>query len=591
MLVSCSVQNEVASMDEIAERSGNRSPGTASAPSEDKTAEYRPASDYSEFDLDDKIPSDGEKITFSGSSSDYSGDLAEMREGAFVIYEAGDYILSGDFSGQLIVNAGAEDNVRLIFSDLSISGDTAPVYIVNAKNVSITLAEGSRNIVTDSQNYTFADGEDEPDSAIFSKCDLTINGTGSLEVNGNYGCGIRSKDDLTIVSGNISVNAVKDGIKGRDSVVIRSGEISVVAGEDGVQSNNDEDAKRGYIIIEGGTIEVNAGDDGIRAETWLQIYDGTVTVTKSYEGLEAEKIEVYGGILDITASDDGINASSGSTSSGGDMNAFGGGFDWTDIFGGRNEDSFKGERPNEIPENGFMPDDMPADGMMPDNGEIPEIPPDGMGMPEGMAPDDNMTVPEGKHDRGNMNGGFGGRDRNPGTEMNDDRGGRGGMGFGGMGNEMVEEGVYILIAGGTVRVEAGVDVIDSNGTFTQTGGTVITSGRSLTVYGSPEGIIDCNGSAVSEGGTFIALARSLGNNASAYNNLNGFCWYTGSDADFSSELTVSGSEGEIVSFVPQSSCTMILVSSEQFEHGKTYNVTFGDSAFEYTCTEGITNIR
>ncbi len=62
-----------------------------------------------------------------------------------------------------------------------------------------------------------------PNAAIFSNDDLTINGGGSLTVDANYNNGIQSKDDLHITGGNISVTAVNDGIKGRDSIAVRDG--------------------------------------------------------------------------------------------------------------------------------------------------------------------------------------------------------------------------------------------------------------------------------------------------------------------------------------------------------------------------------
>ena len=114
----------------------------------------------------------------------------------------------------------------------------------------------------------------------------------------------------------------------------------------------------------------------------------------------------------------------------------------------------------------------------------------------------------------------------------------------------------------------------------------------MSVYGSPEGVVDCNGAAVSEGGTFISLARSLGNNSSAYNKLNGFCLYENSNSNFDEVIRITCSDGvEIISFVPKTSCSMILITSELFESGKEYKIEFGSDVYEYNCTDGIVNIR
>ena len=62
---------------------------------------------------------------------------------------------------------------------------SAPIYVSNADKVVITLAEGTENVVTDGDSYLLADAaatdaaSAEPNATIFSKADLTINGSGS----------------------------------------------------------------------------------------------------------------------------------------------------------------------------------------------------------------------------------------------------------------------------------------------------------------------------------------------------------------------------------------------------------------------------
>ena len=63
-----------------------------------------------------------------------------------------------------------------------------------------------------------AEGEDEPNAALYSKADLTINGTGALTVEGNYRHGVNSKDDLVVTGGTLTVTAKEDGLRGKDCV-------------------------------------------------------------------------------------------------------------------------------------------------------------------------------------------------------------------------------------------------------------------------------------------------------------------------------------------------------------------------------------
>ena len=254
-------------------------------------------------------------IACSGKEAEIQGSGISEENGVLTVNAAGTYVFRGDYEGQILVDAGKDDVVRLVFDGFSISHVTSsPVYGLQCGKLILTLAGGTENTVSDGTLYVFdSEEDDEPDAAIFSKDDLTINGTGSLTVEGNYSNGIRSKDDLRIVSGTIRVTAENDAIKGKDALMIRDGEITAVSGQDGLKSNNDSDPDKGYVVIDGGVISVTAGNDGIHGETWLTINGGTIDVTESYEGLEAMKIDINGGIISVNATDDGINAAAVST--------------------------------------------------------------------------------------------------------------------------------------------------------------------------------------------------------------------------------------------------------------------------------------
>ena len=140
-------------------------------------------------------------IVFSGSTMSIQGSGASAKGSVLTISAAGTYILSGTLTaGQVVVDAGKEDTVRLILNGVSITcANSAPLYAKKAAKTILTLADGTQNALTDGASYTFPDAEtDEPSAAVFSKNDLTINGGGTLTVTGQYNNGIASKDVLTI---------------------------------------------------------------------------------------------------------------------------------------------------------------------------------------------------------------------------------------------------------------------------------------------------------------------------------------------------------------------------------------------------------
>ena len=291
----------------------------------------------------DSIMVDGDGVTVDGSQS--------------IITSAGTYSLSGSLSdGQIIVNTEDEGVVRLILNGVDLRSSTsAPIYILNAEKSVIVLAENTENYVTDGTSYVFENPEeDEPNAAIFSKGDLTIYGSGSLTVNGNYNDGIASKDGLIIASGTITVNAADDGIRGKDYLVVKDGNITVNAQGDGLKADNEEDATKGYISIETGVIKITSAGDAIQAQTGVLIMDGEFTLssgggsdnlvdeTTSAKGIKAamdiiidggtfaidsaddaihsnDNLIINGGVFNIASADDGMHADSTLEVNGGDI--------------------------------------------------------------------------------------------------------------------------------------------------------------------------------------------------------------------------------------------------------------------------------
>lgn len=209
--------------------------------------------EYTEIDLDDE----GSDVT---------------------IKSAGVYVLTGSLeNGSVIVNVGNHDVVRIVLNNVDIyCEDSAPIYVKNAEKVIISLPEGTKNTIKDGNSYVL-DANEEPSSTIFSKDDLTFNGTGSLTIEANYNNAIQSKDVLKMMEGNYSINATNDGIKGKDFLIIRDGSYDITCLGDGLRSTNE--SENGDMIIENGTFVINSSQDGIQSASTLTIYDGNFTIT------------------------------------------------------------------------------------------------------------------------------------------------------------------------------------------------------------------------------------------------------------------------------------------------------------------------
>ena len=268
----------------IQQTSSVKSSDTESKDNETKTTSTSNrdlSSIYSEEDLNtswDK--SSSTIITLNGSEAKVEGSGANYSAGKVNITSSGTYVLSGKFTGQVCIDAGDSAVVHLVLNGVKINSESGPaIYAADGKKVILTLAESTENTLSDTSNYTFADGEDESDATLFIKNDLVINGNGTLKVNANYKTAIKTKDTLAIISGKFDLTSVDNAVRAKDA-----------------------------LTIEAGTFKVNATGKGFTSDGELNIYGGDINIEKSEEGLEGLTVEIYGGNVDISVTDDGINA-------------------------------------------------------------------------------------------------------------------------------------------------------------------------------------------------------------------------------------------------------------------------------------------
>ena len=221
------------------------------------------------------------------------------------ITDAGVYVLTGEARDvTVVVEAGEKDKVQLVLDGLSVTNGSAPViYVKSADKVFVTVAGDSALAVTGT--FT-SDGDTHTDGVIFSKADLTLNGTAALTLTSSEN-GVVGKDDLKITGGTYVIRAQVKAIDANDSIRVSGGTLDLTAGTDGLHAENDDDDAKGYIYIGGGALTITAGDDGLHAATVVQMDEGALTISAA-EGIEGTYVQLNGGVLSITARDDGVNA-------------------------------------------------------------------------------------------------------------------------------------------------------------------------------------------------------------------------------------------------------------------------------------------
>lgn len=514
-------------------------------------------------------------ITLSDDASSCDSSSVTISNNTITITDEGTYLLTGSLSdGQVIVDAD-DKKVQLVLDSVNINCDTsAALYVKAADKVFVTLASDSENSLSNTSDFVAID-DNNIDAVIFSKDDLTLNGSGTLTVTAKYGHGIVSKDDLVITSGTYQITAAKHALSGKDSVRIADGVLTLDAGTDGIHSENTDNDAKGFIYIangdisitadsdgfdaeetlqvDGGNIEVAAGDDGLHADGDLIITDGTINVTKSYEGLEGMTVTVEDGNISVVSSDDGINAAGDGTS----------------------EESSQSGTPPEKPDGSDSTEDRPE-------------PPSGFDKNDNSSANSNSDsnsdskpadLPDGNGGPGGGNGGPGGGDGAPGGGNGGPGGGNGapGGGNGGPGGGMEEATDYnlIQISGGKIYINANGDGIDSNGNLTVTGGEIYVDGPTS----GGDGALDCSGTALISGGTVIAVGSSgMAENFDS-SSAQGSMITTVSDSMITGDITLTDSEGNtIVSYSPSKEYSSVAISCADLKEGETYTLVAGDTS-------------
>ncbi|MBP2624163.1 carbohydrate-binding domain-containing protein [Streptococcus oricebi] len=289
---------------------------STSSSSKSQSSQTATKTDTSQYFTDrDSDPSYEEskatKIELKDNSATSSGNGASVDGSTVTISTAGTYIISGKSENvQILVKAGDQDKVQIVLNGVTMTGTDAGIVVESADKTFLTLAEGSKNSISDSAKHKNTDY----DAAIYSKDDLTLNGSGSLTVEGNYGNAIESNDDLRITGGTYTIKGYKNALAANDALNIKDASLDLTATEDALHADNDDDTNLGNLYIQSGTITIKADDDGMHASNAALIDGGTIKVEKSQEALEGKTVTINGGELDLTSTDDGINASDGSSS-------------------------------------------------------------------------------------------------------------------------------------------------------------------------------------------------------------------------------------------------------------------------------------
>ena len=569
------------------------------------------------------------RVSITGNftvTSDTSDGVTQSGS-VYTITKAGEYTVAGLLSeGQLIVDAGDEDEVTIVLNGTSITCSSgSPIYVKNASEVKIKSEENSFNEVIDKRAEATEDSSDDAgNAAIYATCDLKLVGKGALVVTGNYNNGIQSKDDLSIKNVIVKVTAVNNAVKGNDAVDIESGNIIAISAKgDGIKTSNssisNKGKQKGIVTITGGNIDIYAACDGIDAAYGVDIsgdgnlniytdtyseYSEEVTSSGSSSGTStsrdssANKTASANTVSYVAASDTIANAPGGfgGNKAGGDRPGMPGDFNESGNSSGQSYSTKGIKAESEINISGFTINVCSTDDGIHANSDsgVLETGEDGKGTivinggtitissgDDGMHADKQLDVNDGYINivtsyEGleamtiNLNGG------KIYVYATDD-----GI------NACTGDGKtspIINVTGGYIDVTTAsgdTDGIDSNGNYVQTGGMVLVKGGSSS--GNVSGSIDVDGTVTITGGTCVALGGIC---ETPVNSVNA---YVLSSVSFSSgSYSLKDASGnEVISFTVVGSFSNGWICSDTLTTGTSYTLYRGsDSVADWTQESG-----
>lgn len=530
-------------------------------------------------------------IQLNGDSATASSDSVKISGSTVRITENTTHIITGTLNdGMIIVETDDTAKLQLVLNGVNINSKTsAALYIISADKVFVTLADGTENTLSNGGSFEAID-ENNIDGVVFSKQDLTFNGSGTLTVTSPAGHGIVCKDDLVFTSGSYKVTSAAHGLDANDSVRITSAAITVDAGKDGIHSENTDNASLGFVYISSGSTNIEAEGDGISAGAYLQINSGTVQLltgggykngtktssgsygrfmggspdtsdsstvadesSTSMKGLKAVSgILISDGTITIDSADDSVHSNSSIIINGGTFNIASG------DDGVHADDTLTITACNMNISQSY--EGLEAQTIYLKGGDI-----------EINASDDGINASGGTDSSGTTGGrdGMFGKKGNMGGDRGDMFGGKSGTGGGmsGSSNGVIE------ISGGKLTVYTGSDGIDSNGSLTISGGYVYVANPTS----GDTSVLDADKSPIITGGTFIStgsttmMAQSFDTSSTQ-----GVIACTTGTQSAGSAITVKDSSGNtVVSYEAEYTYVLVIISSPDIVKGETYTLTVG----------------
>lgn len=558
-------------------------------------------------------------VTLNGTTATASGEGVAVDGNTVTLTQEGTYVLTGTLNGSVVIDMDDTAKPHIILRNASVTNeDGAALQVEQADKVFVTLEAGTDNTL--SNGGSFSGEEEGVDGAVFSRDDITFNGTGSLTVSSPAGHGVVGKDDVVFTGGAYQISAASHGVDANDSVRVANASFAILSGKDGIHCENSDDTAKGFVYLDSGSLVIEAEGDGVSASADVTVETASLSVTAGGGSANADK-----------KTSDGWGSFKGG-GMGGRMGGGRGGEDRPDMgsmpgqpgaegtvglayeaeqsvsaeqlaatsdTSDSDSTSIKGIKADgSITVNGGVitvdaaDDAIHAGGAVAVNGGTLTL----TTGDDGIHADGDLTVTDGSltvtesyeglegltitlsGGQIAVNADDDGLNAAGGSDQSGFGGMRGGDMFGGRGGQGATDGAALNISGGQVSVKAGGDGIDSNGTVSISGGAILVDCPTM----GDTSPFDYEATASITGGTLIATGSA--NMAAGFTSSSqGVIAARVSEQGGNTTLTLTdGSGAEILSTTPENAYNYVLISAPELTSGQSYTLTVGGDSGSVT---------
>ena len=255
--------------------------------------------------------SDAIAIHLSDSGITVEGDtkgVTAVSGKTVTISASGNYTVDGSVTdGQILVNipdtTADSDAVSLYLQDVTMTSSTGAPCILGQSAKKLKLTCSGENTLTD----TAAEANADTSGVIYGDCDITVtkNSTGTLNITSSMNTAIRSKDDIKLNGGAVVINtdvddtSDADAIRANNTLEVDGASVSITSSADGLKSSKED------VSILSGKVSIKAGNDAVQAATALNISGGTVIASgdRGFTLDENGTLAITGGDVLATATD------------------------------------------------------------------------------------------------------------------------------------------------------------------------------------------------------------------------------------------------------------------------------------------------